>query len=232
MFRVAGKTVHITFKNALHAPSLSANLVSVSQFDKAGYWSKFGGGEVCVQEGEGGMTLLRGRGSDGMYVLDVDNTHAKISTANPVDQEMAPADARSRANASAAERVVNTHAHTTVLTLPPLELVAFDLWGPCRVASPGGNVYMMPIVDSGTSHKHRVAFLKDKSDDSIIKAFDEYRVMAERQTGHHIKRRASPIVLRKSPPNFFWVKSSEDPSDTRLDANATFQDLKRVVEYG
>jgi hypothetical protein len=46
---------------------------------------------------------------------------------------------------------------------------------------------MMPIVDSGTSHKH-VAFLKDKSNVSTIAAFEEYRVMAERQTGHQIKR--------------------------------------------
>ncbi|KAJ7933295.1 hypothetical protein B0H13DRAFT_2306972 [Mycena leptocephala] len=30
LFHVTGKTVHITFKNALHAPSLSANLISVS----------------------------------------------------------------------------------------------------------------------------------------------------------------------------------------------------------
>ncbi|KAJ7736927.1 hypothetical protein B0H16DRAFT_1214845, partial [Mycena metata] len=31
VFRVDGKLVHVTFTNVLHAPSLSANLVSVSQ---------------------------------------------------------------------------------------------------------------------------------------------------------------------------------------------------------
>jgi hypothetical protein len=36
IFRVAGRAVHITFLNALHAPSLAANMVSVSQFDRAG----------------------------------------------------------------------------------------------------------------------------------------------------------------------------------------------------
>ncbi|KAJ7923261.1 hypothetical protein B0H13DRAFT_1865071 [Mycena leptocephala] len=46
LFRVAGKTVHITFR--------SANLISVSQLDKASYWSKFGGGEVSVCEGKDG----------------------------------------------------------------------------------------------------------------------------------------------------------------------------------
>jgi hypothetical protein len=71
--------------------------------------------------------------------------------------------------------------------VPPLDLVAFDLWGPSRVASPGGNIYMMVFVDSGTSHKH-TAYLPDKSDGSTIPAFDEYRVAAERQTGQKVKR--------------------------------------------
>jgi hypothetical protein len=53
-------------------------------------------------------------------------------------------------------------------------------------------ILMMPIadLDSGTSHKH-VAFLKDKSHESTIVAFEEYRVMAERQTGRRIKIQAS-----------------------------------------
>ncbi|KAF7372248.1 Gag-Pol polyprotein [Mycena venus] len=209
------RTVNITFKNALHAPSLSANLISVSQLDKAGYWSKFGGGEVGVYEGKDGMMLLRGRGSDGMYILDVDNTHAKISTTKPVDlakwhgrmvhgdvdtiREMHAkglVDNLDITNMTVEGKCISCRAgcqharpydgHTDP-NAPPLELVAFDLWGPLRVASPGGNIYMMLIVDSGSSHKY-VAFLKDKSDDSTIAALDEYHVMAERQTGHKVKR--------------------------------------------
>ncbi|KAJ7623973.1 hypothetical protein DFH06DRAFT_1340299 [Mycena polygramma] len=57
VFRVDGRLVHVTFTNALHAPSLSANLVSVSQLDKAGCYSTFGGGEVSVRDGD--ETLLR-----------------------------------------------------------------------------------------------------------------------------------------------------------------------------
>lgn len=81
-------------------------------------------------------------------------------------------------------RPYDGHTDTHV---PPLHLVAFDLWGPARVASPGGNRYLMKIVDSGTGHKCE-AYLRDKSDASTIRAFEEYRAMAEKQTGRAIKR--------------------------------------------
>lgn len=38
--------------------------------------------------------------------------------------------------------------------LDPLDLVSFDLWGPSQVQSAGGKVYLMIIVDAGTSHKY------------------------------------------------------------------------------
>lgn len=69
----------------------------------------------------------------------------------------------------------------------PLDLVATDLWGPSRVLSNGGKSYFMPIVDSGTSFKHGV-FLADKSDETTIQAFDDYRIMAENQTNRRIRR--------------------------------------------
>ena len=38
--------------------------------------------------------------------------------------------------------------------LDPLELVSFDLWGPSHVQSGRGKVYLMAVVDAGTSHKY------------------------------------------------------------------------------
>jgi hypothetical protein len=83
VFQIDGKEVHLTFMNALHAPSLSANLVSVSQFDKAGYYLTFGGGSVVIREGGAGETILKGCGSAGMYVLQATEIYANISTAQP-----------------------------------------------------------------------------------------------------------------------------------------------------
>lgn len=174
--------MNLTFRNALHAPSLSANLVSVSQFDKAGYYSTFGGGEVTIRKGEGGAPLLSGRGSAGMYVLEAKTTHANISTANPASlgdwhrrmvhgspdtiEEMCSKNlvdglditdhklggkCISCRDGRHHTRPYDGHSNPNV---PPLHLVAFDLWGPARVATPGDNLYMMVFVDSGTSHKH------------------------------------------------------------------------------
>src|SRR6202522_395222 len=75
----------------------------------------------------------------------------------------------------------------TVKDLAPLDLVAFDLWGPSRVQSAGGKIYLMIIVDGGTSYKYG-AYLSNKSDDTTISAFDSFRIKAETLTGRKICR--------------------------------------------
>ena len=72
---------------------------------------------------------------------------------------------------------------TTEKDLAPLDLVAFDLWGPSWVQSVRGKVYMMIIVDAGTSYKYG-AYLSDKSDKTTLTAFENFRAMAETLTGN------------------------------------------------
>ena len=69
--------------------------------------------------------------------------------------------------------------------LDPLDLVSFDLWGPSRVQSAGGKIYLMIIVDAGTSTKYG-AYLQDKSDTSTLTSIDSFRTMAEALTGRRI----------------------------------------------
>ena len=69
--------------------------------------------------------------------------------------------------------------------LAPLDLVAFNLWGPSHVQSVGGKSYMIIIVDSGSSYKCRTYTL-DKSDATAIAAFDVFRARAETITGRKI----------------------------------------------
>ena len=71
--------------------------------------------------------------------------------------------------------------------LVPLKLVAFDLWGPSRVQSAGAKVYMMMIVDAGTSYKSG-AYLPDKLDSTTIPTFDAFRTTAETSTGRKLRR--------------------------------------------
>ena len=67
--------------------------------------------------------------------------------------------------------------------LAPLDLVAFNLWGPSHIQSMGGNTYMMVIVDAETSFS---AYLPDKSDAMTIAAFDAFHTKAETTTGRKI----------------------------------------------
>lgn len=72
--------------------------------------------------------------------------------------------------------------------LDPLELVSFDIWGPSRVQSASGKVYLMIIVDAGTSYKHG-AYLPDKSDATTLAAFEDFRVRVEALAGNKKLRR-------------------------------------------
>ena len=80
-----------------------------------------------------------------------------------------------------------------------LELVSFDLWGPSRVPSAGGKTYMMIIVDAGTSHKYG-AYLTNKSDSTILNAFETFRSQAETMTGKKLCR----IRLDGAFDTFAW----------------------------
>ena len=73
----------------------------------------------------------------------------------------------------------------TEKNLKPLDLIAFDLWGPSRVQSAGGKVYLMLIVDGGTSYKNGV-YLSEKSDTTTISAFNDFCIKAETLTWRKI----------------------------------------------
>ena len=70
---------------------------------------------------------------------------------------------------------------TTERELLPLDLVSFDLWGLSHVQSVGGKVYLMILVDTGTSYKHG-AYLPDKSNVTTIEVFDIFCAMAQTTT--------------------------------------------------
>ena len=69
--------------------------------------------------------------------------------------------------------------------LAPLDLVAFDLWGPSCVQSVGGKSYMMIIVDSGSSYKCGT-YTSNKSDATTIAAFNVFWARAETITRRKI----------------------------------------------
>ena len=71
--------------------------------------------------------------------------------------------------------------------LMPLELISFDIWGPSYVQSAGGKVYLMVVVDAGTSYKHST-YLADKSDTTVMAGFDAFRVRSKTLTNKKVCR--------------------------------------------
>ena len=66
---VNGGERNITYTRALHAPSLNANLISISALDKAGLTTTFSNGKGIVKKADG-TTVLTGNAVNGMYLLE------------------------------------------------------------------------------------------------------------------------------------------------------------------
>ena len=71
--------------------------------------------------------------------------------------------------------------------LAPLDLISFDVWGPSRVQSVGGKIYLLIIVDAGTSFKYG-AYLTNKSDATVLEAFEVFRAKGETVTGRKLRQ--------------------------------------------
>ena len=218
-YKVDGREREITYTRALHTPTLNANLISVSAFDKAGLTTTFGNGQGIIRQADG-TVVLAGKNVNGMYVLEtVNNTpdihlamtslsqpapleqwHRRLTHCSPATiQDMADNNlvdglkiSETTLNGKCEDCVVGRQTRrpfdgATEKGLDPLDLVSFDLWGPSRVKSAGGKVYLMIIIDAGTSYKYG-AYLADKSDPTTLAAFEVFRAMAETLTGKKIRR--------------------------------------------
>src|ERR1700678_1654150 len=86
----------------------------------------------------------------------------------------------------------------TEKTLEPLELVSFDIWGPSHIQSAGGKIYLLIIVDAGTSYKQG-AYLADKSDATTLAAFEHFRAKVEALSGHKRLRQVRSDGTFRSP---------------------------------
>jgi len=83
-YLVDGREKKLTYTHAIHTPTLNANLISVSAFDKAGLTVTFGGGRGVIRKPDGTI-VLTARLMKGMYMVDELNRdlpgEQKISTA-------------------------------------------------------------------------------------------------------------------------------------------------------
>ena len=68
-YLVDGKEKMLTYTRAIHTPTLNANLISVSAFDRAGLTVTFGGGRGVIRKRDG-TPILTAHLAKGMYVVD------------------------------------------------------------------------------------------------------------------------------------------------------------------
>jgi len=68
-YLVDGKMRKLTYTRAIHTPTLGANLISVSAFDKVGLTIIFEGGRAVIKKKDG-TAVLSARCVRGMYVVD------------------------------------------------------------------------------------------------------------------------------------------------------------------
>ena len=68
-YQVDGKEPNMNYTHALHTPTLNANLISISAFDKAGLTTTFGNGKGVVKRADGTI-VLAGQNVNGMYLLE------------------------------------------------------------------------------------------------------------------------------------------------------------------
>ena len=79
-YQVNGEERTITYTRALHTPSLNANLISISAFDRAGLTTTFGNGRGIIRKADGTI-VLEGRNVNGMYILEtIDNKPLAMSS--------------------------------------------------------------------------------------------------------------------------------------------------------
>ncbi|KAF5391957.1 hypothetical protein D9757_003238 [Collybiopsis confluens] len=208
-----GKWATVTFRNALHAPTLASDLISVSQLDKAGCTTIFETNKATVTKGR--QQLFGASINNNIYCVNMEPIPgAFLSTSTPaslcqwhrrlahgsaeVIKTMADKDLVDGLSITSREtpgkcvdcilarQTTRPYDKPSDPDVDPLELVAFDLWGPSRIPTDAGNIYMMAIVDSG-SGTHAAEFLPNKGDTATIAAFDRYRVTAEAESGKRIR---------------------------------------------
>ncbi|MCO5593801.1 hypothetical protein L7F22_047819 [Adiantum nelumboides] len=162
--------------DVLHVPNITKNLVSVGQMVEQGLQVRFNADGLYVEEyKKNGKLIAQGKKVGRMFTLDVN-----IPEVNAV---MFAHGSGVVADIEIWHKRIG-HANVQRLkTMQSQELVT-DVWDPAKTTSMGGCRFYVTFIDDHT-RKVWVYFMKEKSE--VFTHFQNFKVMAEKQTGKYIQ---------------------------------------------
>jgi hypothetical protein len=198
----------LTFKDALHAPDVTANLISISRLDLAGWDIVFGGQKTRFFKDK--KEVFGGILKNGLYLVG-GSFISSIPTALTARSLRSPGDIalwHRRFGHFGVGRIIEASKLVDSLDITSkdvigkcedciignqkrrpydedivpvteiLRLTNIDIWGPARVQSTGGALYAMKFHDSGSSHR-RSFFLKNRTADTVLDSLSLYKSQSE-----------------------------------------------------
>ena len=211
---ICNKESEIPVNEVQYIPKLSVNLLSVNKIVSRGYKMVFDNAGCKVLNSSGGV-VATGRREDELFKLEQreQNGTGKALACPPNESldiwhrrmgHLSVAALKKLASGLVSGIILNANhisdcsvcAKSKQCRLPfgkqgsrakaLLEVVHSDICGPMEVPSIGGSRYYIAFVDD-RSRRMFVYFLRTKSEDEVLKAFQTFHVLAERQTGQKIK---------------------------------------------
>ncbi|XXG70306.1 hypothetical protein AAC387_Pa06g3094 [Persea americana] len=201
-----------TLSDVRHIPELKKNLISLGTLDSNGCTYKAGGGVMRISKGA--LVVMKGLKQNGLYFLQGSTiTGAAAVSSSDSDSEITKLwhmrlghmsergmDELTKQGLLCGQKTrkldfcehcifgkqcrvkFRTAVHRTKGTL---DYIHSDLWGPSRVPSRGGGLYMLTFIDD-YSRKVWVYILKHKHE--AFAQFKQWKAMVEKQTSKQLKR--------------------------------------------
>lgn len=205
---VDGTEKECVIKNVFYVPNLCTNLLSVKKVTNEGYEVTFRG-NTCFVKNEQGETLAKAQLIDGMYKLDTrpESVTALVASENSSSEKndhsmewhrklghVSYGNMRFLKNVKSpkvkcvicvkAKQTRRPFGSSKKRTTEVLELVHTDVNGPLPVESLSGCKYFMTVIDD---YSKKVFLYPMKLKSEVFDRFNEFKIMAEKQTGKQMK---------------------------------------------
>lgn len=211
-----GETTEILFENALHAPDLSHNLISLGCLVRKGV--RIGlEGDGAIMRTPSGDPFMKCTLDGAMFTVpfvqpptamvarslnkpaDLETWHRRLAHVSESIVRGMIRDAtvegltitKTTVNGKCEDCILGKHARRPFDSKPepesaPYERVAFDIWGPARVQTTGGKALMLVATDQGGA-ECATWYLANKAAETTLTCLESFDVRAETQWGKRVK---------------------------------------------